>query len=62
MSHLTQIGAAPLASRLTAWKKVALLVAGEIVVIKTDFERLNAQRAAAGQPLFANPRNGRRHN
>ena len=32
-------------------------VRGEIVMYKADFERLNAQRAAAGQPLFANPRN-----
>ena len=32
-------------------------VRGEIVMYKADFERLNAQRAAASQPLFANPRN-----
>ena len=32
-------------------------IRGEIVMYKADFERLNAQRAAAGQPLFANPRN-----
>lgn len=32
-------------------------VRGEIVMYKRDFEELNRQRAAAGQPLFANPRN-----
>jgi len=32
-------------------------VRGEIVMYKKDFEKLNQQRAAEGQPLFANPRN-----
>lgn len=32
-------------------------VRGEIVMYKADFERLNVDRAKAGQPLFANPRN-----
>lgn len=32
-------------------------VRGEIVMYKADFEKLNAARAKAGQPLFANPRN-----
>lgn len=32
-------------------------VRGEIVIYKADFEQLNAARAAAGKPLFANPRN-----
>jgi len=32
-------------------------VRGEIVMYKLDFEKLNQQRAAAGLPLFANPRN-----
>jgi DNA ligase (NAD+) len=32
-------------------------VRGEIVMYKKDFAALNAERAAAGQPLFANPRN-----
>ncbi len=32
-------------------------VRGEIVMYKADFAKLNKQRAAAGQPLFANPRN-----
>jgi DNA ligase (NAD+) len=32
-------------------------VRGEIIMYKADFERLNHTRAAAGQNLFANPRN-----
>ena len=32
-------------------------VRGEIVMYKEDFEKLNAARAKAGQPEFANPRN-----
>ncbi len=32
-------------------------VRGEIVMYKKDFEALNAKREAAGQPVFANPRN-----
>lgn len=32
-------------------------IRGEIVMYKADFEKLNAARAKAGLPLFANPRN-----
>lgn len=32
-------------------------IRGEIVMYKTDFEKLNKQREAEGLPLFANPRN-----
>lgn len=32
-------------------------VRGEVVMLKTDFERLNQERAQVGLPLFANPRN-----
>lgn len=32
-------------------------VRGEIVMLKKDFEALNAQRQQAGEPVFANPRN-----
>ena len=31
---------------------------GEVYMRKRDFERLNDQRSAASEPLFANPRNG----
>lgn len=34
-----------------------LEVRGEVILSKKQFERLNAQRAADGEPLFANPRN-----
>ena len=32
-------------------------VRGEVVMLKDAFERVNAERAAAGQQVFANPRN-----
>ena len=32
-------------------------IRGEIVMLKSDFEQLNKQRVAAGEPEFANPRN-----
>jgi DNA ligase (NAD+) len=32
-------------------------VRGEIIIYKSDFEKLNAQRAAEEKPLYANPRN-----
>ncbi len=32
-------------------------IRGEIVMLKEDFAKLNAQRRAAGEPEFANPRN-----
>ncbi len=32
-------------------------IRGEIVMLKSDFEELNAARAAKGEPVFANPRN-----
>lgn len=32
-------------------------IRGEIVMLKKDFETLNKKREAAGDPLFANPRN-----
>jgi DNA ligase (NAD+) len=32
-------------------------VRGEIVMLKKDFEALNKRRSAAGEPVFANPRN-----
>lgn len=32
-------------------------IRGEIIMLKKDFQALNAAREAAGEPLFANPRN-----
>lgn len=32
-------------------------IRGEIVMLKSDFKALNKKREAAGEPLFANPRN-----
>jgi len=32
-------------------------IRGEIIMLKKDFERLNKQREAEGQPAYANPRN-----
>ncbi|HET7629736.1 MAG TPA: NAD-dependent DNA ligase LigA [Candidatus Saccharimonadales bacterium] len=32
-------------------------IRGEIVMLKSDFERLNHQQQAAGKPIYANPRN-----
>lgn len=32
-------------------------IRGEIIMYKTDFERLNAQQTKAGKPTYANPRN-----
>lgn len=32
-------------------------IRGEIVMLKSDFEKLNKKRLAAGEPEFANPRN-----
>lgn len=49
--------------RLRSTKKYAAFlkgrteVRGEIVMYKADFASLNEKRAAAGRPLFANPRN-----
>ena len=34
-----------------------LEVRGEIILTKSEFEKLNKQRAKTGEPLFANPRN-----
>ena len=38
-------------------KPVTLEVRGEVFMYFDDFEKLNKERAAAGEPLFANPRN-----
>jgi DNA ligase (NAD+) len=60
-ANIRTIDSIPL--RLRADKKFAGLlsgrteVRGEIVMHKADFAKLNEQRAKAGKPLFANPRN-----
>lgn len=38
-------------------KPVSLIAVGEAWLSETDFKRINAERAALGEPLFANPRN-----
>jgi DNA ligase (NAD+) len=43
--------------RLRGTAPALLEVRGEVYMDKTGFERLNAERAASGLPLFANPRN-----
>lgn len=54
--NLKTIRAIP--SRLPVEHPPALLeVRGEVLMLKKDFEKLNAQQAAAGAKLFANPRN-----
>ncbi len=34
-----------------------LEVRGEVILLKSDFEKINADKAKKGEPLFANPRN-----
>jgi DNA ligase (NAD+) len=43
--------------RLRSDIKGTVEVRGEIVMLKSDFARLNEKRQAEGKPLFANPRN-----
>jgi len=61
-SNVRTIESIPLRLRLTAGGAAKFStgrteIRGEIVMYKTDFEALNAARAAEGKPLFANPRN-----
>lgn len=42
---------------LTLSEKVDAVVVGEAWLSKDEFERINAERKQAGEPLFANPRN-----
>jgi DNA ligase (NAD+) len=43
---------------LTLTNKAALIeVRGEVLMLKKDFEKLNARQAAKGEKLFVNPRN-----
>ena len=54
-ANLRTIGAIPLALPAEAPRR--LEVRGEVVMLKRDFERLNAAQAAKGEKTFANPRN-----
>jgi len=38
-------------------RPVDLIAEGEVYLTRSGFEKLNASRAASGEPLFANPRN-----
>lgn len=55
------INSVPLRLRPTpdypAFRRGRTEIRGEIVMLKKDFEALNAANAEAGRPLFANPRN-----
>ena len=54
-ANLRTIGAIPLV--LPEGAPPRLEVRGEVVMLKRDFERLNASQAARGEKTFANPRN-----
>ena len=53
--NLRTIGAIPLT--LAGEAPPAFEVRGEVYMTKSGFERMNAERAERGEPLFANPRN-----
>ncbi len=57
--NLRTIHAIPLAVRLQAGEQppAVVEVRGEVYLPLAAFEKLNQERAAAGQPVFANPRN-----
>ena len=57
--NIRTIKSIPLRLRLPAHGRVPRLleVRGEVILPRRAFERLNQERAAAGEPLFANPRN-----
>ncbi len=42
---------------LTLPKPISLICVGEVWLAQSDFDRINADRAKVGEPLFANPRN-----
>ncbi len=60
-SNVRTIANVPLRLRTTSGSQALLNgrteVRGEIVMLKADFEALNAKQIAAGKPTFANPRN-----
>ncbi len=58
-ANLRTIGAIPLSLRLEPGEQAppVVEVRGEVYLPLAAFERLNEERAAAGEPTFANPRN-----
>ncbi len=54
--NVRTIRTVPLRLQGKGWPKV-LEVRGEVVIPKTDFERLNAEQLKKGEKVFANPRN-----
>nr|MBO2476737.1 DNA ligase (NAD(+)) LigA [Bacillota bacterium] len=52
-ANLRTIRAVPLRLR----RPLTIEVRGEVIIRHEDFRRLNEERAARGEPLFANPRN-----
>jgi DNA ligase (NAD+) len=56
-ANLKTIGAIPLRLGDGAGVPPYVEIRGEVLMLKRDFERLNAAQAAAGEKLFVNPRN-----
>jgi len=58
-ANIKTIRAVPLRLRKPEHGRIPRLleVRGEVIIPKAAFERLNAEREAAGEPVFANPRN-----
>ncbi|MBR1871872.1 MAG: NAD-dependent DNA ligase LigA [Bacteroidales bacterium] len=55
-ANARQISNIPLKLKGSSWPE-EFEIRGEVLMPYASFERLNAERLAAGQPLFANPRN-----
>ena len=55
--NVKTISSVPLSVRIPAEFPKAFEVRGEVYMPKRSFQRLNAELAAEGKPLFANPRN-----
>ncbi|MBK6475672.1 MAG: NAD-dependent DNA ligase LigA [Flavobacteriales bacterium] len=55
-ANVRTVHAIPMRLRGEGWP-MEFEVRGEIVLLREQFERLNAQRSAAGEELYANPRN-----
>jgi DNA ligase (NAD+) len=55
-ANLRTVADVPLRLRGKGWPRI-MEVRGEVYLSKSRFESLNQERAAAGEPAFANPRN-----